>query len=163
MPKRIIYQRNDGRVAVVIPAQNCELSIEQIALKDVPQGFPFAIVDASVIPEDLTFSDAWEVDQSNLIDGVGIGSRQWFINQYNEKIAAINAEPAPQALVPAAFDSAEFPEDFTEEQKTAAYADLVAFVTEQNTQALAQWEASKAARIEQLNQMIATQEAEMAA
>ena len=54
MNKRIIYPTDDG-VAIIIPAVSVEL-----ALKDVPQGKPYKIVDASDIPSDRTFRDAWE-------------------------------------------------------------------------------------------------------
>lgn len=60
MNKRIIYPADDGGVAVIIPAPECELTIEEIAAKDVPAGKPFQIVDVSDIPEDRTFRNAWE-------------------------------------------------------------------------------------------------------
>ena len=60
MDQRIIYQKDDGGVAIIIPAPDCGLSIEQIAAKDVPAGKPYRIVDASTIPTDRTFRDAWE-------------------------------------------------------------------------------------------------------
>ena len=60
MNQRIIYPTDDGGVAVIIPVAECGLSIEQIAAKDVPNGKPFKIVDASDIPEDRTFRAAWE-------------------------------------------------------------------------------------------------------
>jgi len=58
--KRIIYPTDEGGVAVIIPAPDCGLTIEEIAAKDVPQGKPYKIVDASDIPTDRTFRDAWE-------------------------------------------------------------------------------------------------------
>lgn len=60
MNQRIIYQTDDGGVAVVIPAPECGLTIEQIAAKDVPAGAPYKIVDVSDIPSDRTFRNAWE-------------------------------------------------------------------------------------------------------
>jgi len=57
---RIIYPADDGGVAVLIPAPDCGLTIEEIAAKDVPQGKPFLIVDVSDIPEDRLFRAAWE-------------------------------------------------------------------------------------------------------
>lgn len=57
---RVIYQTDDGGVAVIIPAPDCGLTIEEIAAKDVPAGKPFEIVDAADIPEDRTFRNAWE-------------------------------------------------------------------------------------------------------
>lgn len=60
MDKRIIYPTDDGGVAVLIPAPNSGLSIEEVARKDVPLGKPFKIVNASDIPDDRTFRNAWE-------------------------------------------------------------------------------------------------------
>ena len=60
MNQRIIYPTDDGGVAVLIPAAECGLTIEQIAAKDVPAGKPFKIVDVADIPSDRTFRNAWE-------------------------------------------------------------------------------------------------------
>tara|TARA_Y100001951_G_scaffold81551_1_gene69758 strand:- start:700 stop:900 length:201 start_codon:yes stop_codon:yes gene_type:complete len=57
--KRIIYTQDDGTVAIVIPADNCDLTVEQIRDKDVPSGKTSYIVDKSVIPTDRSFRDAW--------------------------------------------------------------------------------------------------------
>ena len=58
--KRIIYPTNEGGVAVIIPALECGLTIEEIAAKDVPAGSAFKVVDVSEIPSDRTFRNAWE-------------------------------------------------------------------------------------------------------
>jgi len=81
MNQRIIYQTDDGGVAVIIPAPECLLShtIEEIAAKDVPFGKPYKIVDVSTIPEDRTFRNAWTVDSDDLTDGVGAE-----FNSFNE-------------------------------------------------------------------------------
>ena len=55
MNQRIIYPTDDGGVAVIIPAPECGLTIEQIAA-----GKPYKIVDVSDIPSDRTFRAAWE-------------------------------------------------------------------------------------------------------
>ena len=55
MNKRIIYQTDDGGVSIIITA----VSVEK-ALKDVPEGKPYNIVDVADIPTDRTFRDAWE-------------------------------------------------------------------------------------------------------
>ena len=59
--KRIIYKKEDGGVAVLVPSleylQNH--TIEELAAKDVPAGVKFEIVDVSDIPEDRTFRNAW--------------------------------------------------------------------------------------------------------
>ena len=56
----IIYPTADGGVAVIVPTDECGLTIEAIAAKDVPQGVPFQIVEADTIPSDRTFRNAWE-------------------------------------------------------------------------------------------------------
>jgi len=137
MPQRIIYQTNEGGVAILIPSG--ELPIEEVARKDVPAGARYAIVNTDTVPTDRTFRSAWEVEHGDLNDGIGIGQQAWFIEQYEAEIATINAEQMPARL----------PDN---QQTVEEYADVVA-----------QWEASKAARIAQLNTQIATQQAEMQA
>ena len=70
---RIIYQTDEGGVAVIVPTDEAlrSHSIQEIAEKDVPAGKPFKIVDASDIPSDRTFRNAWEADEADLTDGVG--------------------------------------------------------------------------------------------
>lgn len=63
MTQRIIYPTDEGGVAVIIPADECGLTIGQIASKDVPAGKPYKIVDASEIPSDRTFRNAWEYQE----------------------------------------------------------------------------------------------------
>ncbi len=60
MNSRIIYPNDDGGVAIIVPAAECGLTIEEIAAKDVPAGKPYKIVDVSDIPTDRTFRNAWE-------------------------------------------------------------------------------------------------------
>lgn len=60
MNQCIIYPTDEGGVAVIIPAPECGLKIEEIAAKDVPKGKPFKIVDVADIPSDRTFRAAWE-------------------------------------------------------------------------------------------------------
>jgi hypothetical protein len=55
MNQRIIYPTEDGGVAIIIPAVSVEA-----AIKDVPEGKPYKIVEASDIPTDRTFRNAWE-------------------------------------------------------------------------------------------------------
>jgi hypothetical protein len=59
MNSRIIYPTDDGGVAIIIPAAECGLTIEQIAAKDVPPNRPYKIVDVADIPTDRTFRGAW--------------------------------------------------------------------------------------------------------
>jgi len=59
---RIIYTTDEGGVSVIHPtAEALALyGIEAIALKDVPAGKPYQIVDASEVPSDRTWRNAWE-------------------------------------------------------------------------------------------------------
>jgi hypothetical protein len=80
MNQRIIYPNDDGGVSIIVPASECGLTIEEIAVKDVPTSKPYKIVDIADIPTDRTFRNAWEADFSNP-DGVGIGADAWFAEQ----------------------------------------------------------------------------------
>jgi hypothetical protein len=77
MNQRIIYQTQNG-VAILIPSG--ELTIEEVARKDVPAGVAYKIVDMADIPSDRTFRNAWEVNITEP-DGVGIGAEAWFAEQ----------------------------------------------------------------------------------
>ena len=70
---RIIYQTDEGGVAVIIPTPQAleTMTIQKIAEKDVPTGKAFKIVADSDVPSDRTFRGAWEVDPDTLTDGVG--------------------------------------------------------------------------------------------
>lgn len=57
MNPRIIYPSDNGGVIVVIPAESVEL-----AMKDIPSGKPYLIVDATDIPADREFRNAWTAD-----------------------------------------------------------------------------------------------------
>lgn len=51
---RIIYKTPDGGVAVIIPAESVEA-----AMKDIPEGAEYQIVDTANVPSDRTFRGAW--------------------------------------------------------------------------------------------------------
>jgi len=70
MNKRIIYQSDNGGVAIIVPC-DCGLTLEQIAAKDVPTGAPYKIINASDIPTDRQWRDQWTVDVADLTDGEG--------------------------------------------------------------------------------------------
>jgi len=63
MNQRIIYPTDDGGVAIIVPAPDCGLTIEEIAAKDVPAGKPFKIIDTADVPTDRTFRNAWEYSE----------------------------------------------------------------------------------------------------
>ena len=60
MNQRIIYPTAENGVAIIIPSSDCGLTIDEIAIKDVPADRPFKIVDVSEIPFDRIFRAAWE-------------------------------------------------------------------------------------------------------
>ena len=62
MEKVIIYPNDEGGVSIIMPA-DCGLTIEEIAIKDVPQGKPYKIIDIFDIPLDRTFRNAWEYQE----------------------------------------------------------------------------------------------------
>jgi len=76
---RIIYKTDQGGVAVIIPTQEAIdiYGIDAIAIKDVPAGKPYKIVDASDIPSDRSERDAWTVDDADLTDGIGGDSNEF--------------------------------------------------------------------------------------
>ena len=63
LDKRIIYANDEGGVCIIIPAPESNLTLEEIAVKDVPAGKSYRIVDVSEIPEDRTFRGAWEYQE----------------------------------------------------------------------------------------------------
>ena len=55
--KRILFPNDNGGVAILVPTESLEL-----AMKDIPSGKPYLIVDAADIPTDRTFRNAWTAD-----------------------------------------------------------------------------------------------------
>jgi hypothetical protein len=76
---RIIYKTNEGGIAIIIPSPEAleQHGIQAIAIKDVPAGKPFKIVDAADIPSDRSERDAWTVDDADLTDGIGGESNEF--------------------------------------------------------------------------------------
>jgi hypothetical protein len=62
MTYRIIYPNDTDGVAVVIPAPGIE---QTEALRAVPTGKPYLVLDVSDMPTDRTFRDAWQADFTN--------------------------------------------------------------------------------------------------
>lgn len=67
----IIYNQDNGIPAVIIPTPEAlaRYGIMAIAMKDVPAGKSFKIMDAADLPD--APQGAWEVDDADLTDGVG--------------------------------------------------------------------------------------------
>jgi hypothetical protein len=75
--KVIIYKQDNGIPAVVTPTQEAldAHGIMAIAIKDVPAGKPFAIVDASELPTEP--QETWVIDDADLTDGIGGESNEF--------------------------------------------------------------------------------------
>ncbi len=63
---RILYANPDGSVAVIIPAPDCGLTLEEIAAKDVPRGLAWQIVEDTDLHADRTFRNAWTLQDGLL-------------------------------------------------------------------------------------------------
>lgn len=74
----IIFNQDNGVPAVVTPTEEAlqQHGIMAIAVKDVPAGKRFKIVDASELPQDVP-QEAWVVDEADLTDGVGGESNEF--------------------------------------------------------------------------------------
>lgn len=66
--KKIIFPNETG-IGVITPTG--DLSVEDTALKDVPSGVKYKIIDASDLPQERDFRNAWEFDFTTDFDGVG--------------------------------------------------------------------------------------------
>jgi hypothetical protein len=78
MTQVIIYNQDNGIPAIVMPTQEAldQHSIFEIAIKDVPAGKKFKIIDDSELPQDIP-QEAWVIDESDLTDGVGGESNEF--------------------------------------------------------------------------------------
>jgi hypothetical protein len=72
MTQVIIYKQDNGIPAVVMPTQEAldAHGIMAIAIKDVPAGKKFKIIDADQLPQNVP-QEAWRIDEALLTDGVG--------------------------------------------------------------------------------------------
>ena len=72
MTQVIIYNQDNGIPAVVMPTQEAldAHGIMAIAIKDVPAGKKFKIIDADQLPQNVP-QEAWRIDEALLTDGVG--------------------------------------------------------------------------------------------
>ena len=56
--KRFIYANDDGGISIVIPADNTDLTLDEIKDKTCPSGKTVYTVDKSAIPTDRSFRNA---------------------------------------------------------------------------------------------------------
>jgi hypothetical protein len=78
MSKVIVFNQNNGIPAVIFPTPEClkTRSIMEIAIKDVPTGKKFKIVDYSSLPLNVP-QEAWVINEADLTDGVGGKSNEF--------------------------------------------------------------------------------------
>lgn len=61
----VAYEKEDGGVALLYPAPDCGLTLDQIIAKDIPQGTRYKRLLRSDIPSDRTYRNAWTMDFSD--------------------------------------------------------------------------------------------------
>jgi hypothetical protein len=71
MDQVIIYRQDNGLLFIHVPAPECleTRTVMEIAIKDVPYGKPFKIVNREDIPDHP--QETWDIDDEDLNDGVG--------------------------------------------------------------------------------------------
>jgi hypothetical protein len=77
MTQVIIYNQDNGIPAVVMPTQEAldAHGIYEIAIKDVPAGKKFKIIDAADLPTEP--QETWVVNEADLTDGIGGESNEF--------------------------------------------------------------------------------------
>ena len=59
--KRIIYDDGEGGVSILVPSTHCP-SLDRLS-RDVPAGRQYQIINASDVPTDRTFRNAWTYEE----------------------------------------------------------------------------------------------------
>lgn len=92
----IIYKQDNEALAIVCPTQEAIdlYGIEAIALKDVPFGKPFKIIDSSDLPADRSSRAFWTVDDEVLTDGIG-AEYNTFPEPVEQPTEPLNEDVAP--------------------------------------------------------------------
>ena len=57
--KRFIYENDEGGISIVCPADNTDMTLDQIKAQACPSGKTVYTVDKSAIPTDRSFRNAW--------------------------------------------------------------------------------------------------------
>jgi hypothetical protein len=63
---KIIFKNQNNSIGIITPTEEALnfATMGQIAEKDVPHNLPYWIVEDLEIPEDRTFRNCWEIDES---------------------------------------------------------------------------------------------------
>ena len=84
MSKLIVYETENKNIAIVVATDECGLTVEQVAAKDVPTGKAFTIIDDTDAPAGREHRAAWELVGNKIV-----------VNQ--TKATAIDAEIVAKA------------------------------------------------------------------
>ena len=90
----IVYTVDDFLV-VLMPADNCGLTIEQIQAKDVPDGITSHIVKHSDLPTDTVFQNAWVYKDGKVqvdLPKAKEVHKEYIRRERKEKLAALDIE-----------------------------------------------------------------------
>lgn len=94
MNKIIVYKQNNNGIVILFPMPEYleNHSIEELALKDVPENTPYKIINESELPQDWRFRNAWELTDEDKV----------IVNLYKAKESAhqIRRELREQELKP---------------------------------------------------------------
>jgi hypothetical protein len=60
--QRVIFPNDEGGVSIIVPAPG--VMLEQV-LAAVPRGKPYQVINATDVPTDRTFRDAWTYTEEN--------------------------------------------------------------------------------------------------
>ena len=56
---RFIYDNDEGGITIVVPSDNCGLTLDEIKAKDCPSDRTVYTVNKSAVPTDRSFRNAW--------------------------------------------------------------------------------------------------------
>ena len=62
----ILYTADNDNLVLVYPADNCDLTVEQIQAKDIRSGKTSYILNKSAVPTDRSFKWAWKLNGSTI-------------------------------------------------------------------------------------------------
>lgn len=65
MQKYIVYKQQNGRAALIVPAEGYPL--ETIIKKDVPSGAEYAVVSVDDLPKEDYFFNAWRLEGKKIV------------------------------------------------------------------------------------------------
>ena len=123
MEKRIVYKNQDGSVAVIVPAPNSGLTVDEVAARDVPDGVSFDIVNVSDLPQVRDFRNAWRLNGKRVQEDLGAAKEI----AHGKRRAARDSEFAPldvMATVPAEAARAEAERQLVRDKYASVQSDI---------------------------------------